>query len=100
MTLRRLFRVSFFFVAKYVFFPAGLRPSLLPPSMHGMEWKMAENMRPTLEACTEALHSLLAHVPGYEIEDNKVSSVHFFHSTLLRLSSLFPTVSLVSSSLV
>ncbi|CAM9520436.1 unnamed protein product [Scytosiphon promiscuus] len=39
---------------------------------------MAENMRPTLEACTEALHSLLSHVPGYEIEDNKFSlSVHY-----------------------
>lgn len=37
--------------------------------------QMAENMRPTLEACTEALHSLLAHVPGYEIEDNKVGQI-------------------------
>ena len=30
-------------------------------------------MRPMLEATTVALHSLLGHVPGYEIEDNKVS---------------------------
>lgn len=29
-------------------------------------------MRPTLEATTVALHALLGHVPGYEIEDNKV----------------------------
>lgn len=35
--------------------------------------KMAEDMRPTLEATTDALHSLLGHISGYEIEDNKVS---------------------------
>eukprot|EP00904_Undaria_pinnatifida_P007051 jgi/Undpi1/3476/HiC_scaffold_16.g06848.m1 len=40
--------------------------------------QMAEDMRPTLEATTVALHALLGHVPGYEIEDNKFSlSVHY-----------------------
>ncbi|CAM9658745.1 unnamed protein product [Pylaiella littoralis] len=48
------------------------------PLARPVRCQMAENMRPTLEACTEALHSLLAHVPGYEIEDNKFSlSVHY-----------------------
>ncbi|CAB1098752.1 GT20 [Ectocarpus sp. CCAP 1310/34] len=40
--------------------------------------QMAEDMRPMLEATTDALHSFLAHIPGYEIEDNKFSlSVHY-----------------------
>eukprot|EP00752_Nemacystus_decipiens_P012117 g10742.t1 len=48
------------------------------PLERPVKCQMAENMRPTLEACTEALHSLLSHVPGYEIEDNKFSlSVHY-----------------------
>lgn len=33
---------------------------------------MAEAMRPKLEAVTVELHSRLRHIPGYEIEDNKV----------------------------
>lgn len=33
---------------------------------------MAESIRPKLEASAEALHALLGHIHGYEIEDNKV----------------------------
>lgn len=37
--------------------------------------KMAEDIRPKLEACTVDLHSKLGHIVGYEIEDNKVSTL-------------------------
>lgn len=48
-------------------------PYCLPPLIFVLfPMKVAESVRPKLEACTRDLHSLLNHVPGYEIEDNKV----------------------------
>lgn len=50
--------------------------------------QMAEDIRPKLEACTVDLHTLLGHVPGYEIEDNKVrrASERFPEEPRIRLA--------------
>lgn len=50
---------------------------------------MAEDIRPKLEACTVDLHTLLGHVPGYEIEDNKVRRASYYDYSIFLKSRGF-----------